>query len=384
MTIQTIRPFWSYDIAKTEKWLGEMAAHGYHFIRLRTQKRQFVFEKGEPKDVTFRIQYDKNTELPAALENDGWHLVWQHRKWQILRNDQPAYNIRMFPIRDGLMKRNKVLMYVFGSIFLYHIFTLLMPLLINGLVLMTGGSIHVVGSPFWAITIAYLIVVWGLVPYSFIKLYRSLKRLQHSHTETQNRETFFTTTGRIVTKWKFGWNYAPDKLEQWLRDMEEDGYNLTRISMAGLRFHFQEGEARKVSYCVDYQNSHRPSYFDMHKQAGWQLMYTSDVVLAKWAIWAKEYQTEEAPPTLYSDRTHMLKHAKRIMITYMALFGPVVLMFIGLIMTDINLVQTDGMDISWLQMGIFSLLIMEYSFLMVKSWLYYRRIKRRVDEVAAS
>ncbi|TRM10974.1 DUF2812 domain-containing protein [Lentibacillus cibarius] len=377
--ISVFKPFWSYDIAKTEKWLSDMAAQGWSFVDMNTATRQFFFDKEIPEDVTFRIQYDKNAKLPVALENDGWHLVFQHRKWQVFRNDQPAQSIRTFPIRDGIIKRNRILMYVFGGVFLYHIFTFFIFLLINVLILTAGGDFHVEGSPFWVVTIAYWMVVWGLVPYSFIKLYRSLRRLKFGTRTNQTSEKPAETTGRTLTKWKFGWNYAPDKLEQWLMKMEKSGYNLMRINMFGLRFQFQEGTPKQISYCADYQNSHQPDYFDMHQQAGWRLMYSSEAFLSKWAIWAKAYQAGEAPPQLYSDNKHMRKHARRILITNLALFVPIIVIYIALIQMNINMAQTHGLDMNWILVFLLCFIIIEYAILLIKSLLYYRRVKKRVD-----
>ena len=35
------RPFWSYDVVKTEKWLSQMHAEGYALVRISFAARLF-------------------------------------------------------------------------------------------------------------------------------------------------------------------------------------------------------------------------------------------------------------------------------------------------------------------------------------------------------
>jgi hypothetical protein len=46
MTMKKWRPFWSYDIEKTELWLAEMAANGDRLTHVNLKTRVFSFEKG--------------------------------------------------------------------------------------------------------------------------------------------------------------------------------------------------------------------------------------------------------------------------------------------------------------------------------------------------
>lgn len=47
--IKVFRPFWSYDVKKTEVWLSEMAMKGYHFAELNRWTRCFYFHSGVSK-----------------------------------------------------------------------------------------------------------------------------------------------------------------------------------------------------------------------------------------------------------------------------------------------------------------------------------------------
>ena len=54
-----LRPFWSYDVLKTEKWLSDMNNKGYSLKRVKFKSRIFVFEKSEYEKVYYRIAMAK-------------------------------------------------------------------------------------------------------------------------------------------------------------------------------------------------------------------------------------------------------------------------------------------------------------------------------------
>ena len=57
--MKVFRPFWSYDVKKTELWLSYMAKKGYFLVELNRWTRCFFFRQGESKSITYRIGYDK-------------------------------------------------------------------------------------------------------------------------------------------------------------------------------------------------------------------------------------------------------------------------------------------------------------------------------------
>jgi hypothetical protein len=71
------RPFWSYDVQETEKWLAQMAGQGWHLVSVDFVLRVFRFVKGEPKSQTYCFEYGKfqDSSLPSGLEADGWAIL---------------------------------------------------------------------------------------------------------------------------------------------------------------------------------------------------------------------------------------------------------------------------------------------------------------------
>ena len=119
MLKKVVKPLWSYDSEKTELWLSEMALDGYVLTVLKPKKRQFIFEKQEPKKMTYQIVHNGSTSLPSALVEDGWQASEQYGKWTILKNEQPPEAIRTYPARDGIYKRNRLHYYGFGAFLLF-------------------------------------------------------------------------------------------------------------------------------------------------------------------------------------------------------------------------------------------------------------------------
>lgn len=388
MIQKVFKPFWSYDVEKTENWLSFMAEQGYYFVEMSTKTRQFYFEESTPKEVSFRMEYDKTQVgvLPGAITNEGWSILFSHRNWYVIANEKPFDEIKNFPVREGIMKHNRMVMYVYSGILLYMIMSSLPLIFLLGLTMFLGAPVEVIGSPFWILT-PFIWVVglagWVLVIYSTIKLYKTNQRLKLGTSRQITRAFSHTDKKRLqkskelIVKRKVGWIYSSDKLEKWLVRMEEQGYNLSRISKLGVKFYFIKGVPRKVSYSADYQNTLDQGYFDMHQEAGWKLMYTSNAWLSKWSIWSHVYEEGDVPPTLYSDSANMLKHAKRVTITYLSFFVPLVVMYAAIIAFNIETVLRDGMNgIEWMQFIIFALLITEFGTLLLKSWFYYRRVKK--------
>ncbi|WP_246313937.1 DUF2812 domain-containing protein [Paenibacillus foliorum] len=172
--------------------------------------------------------------------------------------------------------------------------------------------------------------------------------------------------------------YAPDKLEKWLEAMEEHGLNLYRVGKTGTVFYFIMGSPRKVSYCADYQNIADEGYFDIHRDAGWKSTFISTSSIQKWTLWSREYSMDEERPQIYSDKSHQLKHAKRIAITYSCMFLPLLIIYILFVVANIYWMSHHSLDkMKIINMTLHVLLILTFGSFSVRTWLYYRRLSKR-------
>ncbi|WP_226682895.1 DUF2812 domain-containing protein [Sutcliffiella horikoshii] len=391
------KPLWSYDVQKTEQWLTDQAKEGYHLKQLHRFKRRFTFEKAEPKDVTYRISYDKikPATLSNTMRNDGWEKITQSGKWYVIANDRPQAEVTTSTSRDAIIKRNNYIFYAFMAILIYITgATLANVALITTATIASDGNVEVVESPLWIITYTGAALVAGFymfMIYSVWKIKKTNKELstegQSTHLATNTRETTNVTKaeekqlkrdGIIIKCRKFGWMYSPDKMENWLEQMASEGNRLHRVNKLGTTFYFRKGEPHHIKYSADYQNISNDSYFEIHRQAGWKDVFSSKGALQKWTIWSKEYEDGETPPTFYSDKTHKLKQAKKVALSYTMLFLPIVLMYIYIASINLSYLLKQGE--SWTLMNtntaMFFLLILVFGTFITKTWMYYFRLQR--------
>ena len=108
--------------------------------------------------------------------------------------------------------------------------------------------------------------------------------------------------------WWGGWN--PEKIENWLEEMENSGWHLTKVGFMSIQFKFEKGESRKMRYCVDYQVDIKDDYFELFREDGWEL---ADDKTVPWYIWRKIYENER--PSIYTDMESLIERNNRQLMT---------------------------------------------------------------------
>ncbi|WP_335871730.1 DUF2812 domain-containing protein [Bacillus sp. 2205SS5-2] len=393
---KVVKPLWSYDVQKTEAWLSEMAARGFHFVMLNRWTRSFYFRPSERKSITYRISYEKvkGVSLSSSLQEEGWIKLVQSGNWLFLANEQPTEKIKTSSVREGVIKRNRMNMYIFSGVSIYLGGILVTNLLIWGIGKTQEGSVKVVESPLWVITyfaLGLAIAVFILSIYSIIKINKNNKQLSqmkssdsHFHSTIGKKfdkktEKQMKRSGELVLIRKIGWMYSPDKLELWLESMEKKGLNLYRVSKTGTAFIFKKGKPRYISYCADYQNISNESYFNIHRDFGWTLTFSSYSALQKWTIWSKPYEEGEEKPQIYSDNTTQMKHAKKVAVAYTILFLPISLMCsFNVFLFLEGMIKGTSSTLNVVNFIMFFLLIFVFGSFIVRTWIYVWRLKKRL------
>jgi uncharacterized membrane protein len=396
MIIKIFRPFWSYDVQKTEEWLASMAEKGYELIRINRLTRYFHFQHGKPKTATYRMVFDKveTSSLSKGLSNFGWTKVLQSGKWYVVVNELPLEQIRTFPDREGIVKHNKKIMYIFMGILIYLMIGLLNVVLISTIAMSISkvDLTKVFTGPYGfipATLLLFSILLCIFTVYSLITLNKTNQILQPTQRKDQGtsllqdrlskiEEKRLKKSGQLVMKWKPGWMYAPDRLEKWLEEMEEKGYNLYSVGKTGAAFYFKKGKSRKVSYCADLQNTADTNYFNIHTDSGWVCLYHSSAWSQKWVLWGQEYIPGEAKPQIYSDKLNQLKLARRIALTYSAMFLPLIIVYTCNIGLNIKLSETSNLDrLQIMNLILFAILILMFGSYVSRTWLYYNRLRKQ-------
>ena len=110
----------------------------------------------------------------------------------------------------------------------------------------------------------------------------------------------------VKTVWRWWWGWNTEKIENWLEEMENDGWNLTKVDLFQIRFSFKKGKARKMRYCWDYPSMPGENYFEIFKEDGWESM---DNKMGPWFIWRKSYEDER--PCIYTDTRSLIEKNNR-------------------------------------------------------------------------
>lgn len=388
--IKAFRPFWSYDVQKTEKWLSSMAEKGLHLERVNVKSRCFYFRQGEEKAITYRVNYDKKqVVLPRTLQEDGWKYVTQPSKWSILANKKHKDQVKNFTNRDGIIKKNRNVLFIYAAILFYLSFIAVMNLAIIG-VFFTGTTVEVVESPLWFLTytlLAFAILLFVLSAYSVFKILDTNKALffetltpsfykvDVSQGLSKQQEKELKRNGKLIVKRNFIWNFAPDKLEKWLETMEERGLHLYNVSQMK-KFYFLRGKPRKIRYCVDFQNTVSQDYLDIHRDAGWKSISKNYDFYSKWTIWMKEYTDETDRPELYTDKSNLVQHSKRVAIQQTLVFLPLFIITLLVFKDNVSLLK-DNKNIPIIFITVTTLLLLViYGHCFLRTWSYFFRIRK--------
>ena len=329
----------------------------------------FSFEQGQRETAEHRIIYDKlQGSLPSTLEDSGWESEVTEGNWTFVKNG--ANDIYVFPSREGVLKRNRLHMYVISVLAIMNAIPLL-SMTMAFIAFLFGSMGEIVGSPLWAITALFALQGIATIVLA-IYIQRKLRSFEIEHFEVQPDTDM--RMGKTFAKLRIGWMYAPDLLEKWLSEMAAEGNHLVRVTGSGTRFHFVEGEAENVSYMYDFQPKVAPAYYAIHKSAGWQLKFKSSFTFMKYTLWAKPYEVGDKVPRLTYDKAEQKGQVRRIMTmnSIMVSYSVALLMFALWMNFNIDF------DRSLVHKIILVFLIassISPLFLVTRVFLYYRRMR---------
>lgn len=177
MSKTIFRPFWSFDVVKTEEWLSEMHTSGYALQKVNFALRLFVFEKTQSAQLFYRIVFEKhaNGAQEVFLQDGAYHQVCFSKNFSVLRtkHTEPA----MSPSYDGFLKRNKTIGMVSGylQIFLAGLY---LPGLLVGAILSIGAFFEITYDAMDVIMFFVQLIILLLPLLIFLKLRKTNRELE--------------------------------------------------------------------------------------------------------------------------------------------------------------------------------------------------------------
>jgi len=79
---------WDDNDQVLERWLEDMAREGLHLQRVDCLRSRFVFQRGEPAEITYRLDFQMNKVSPDYLQlfaDAGWERIDDSFGWQFWR-----------------------------------------------------------------------------------------------------------------------------------------------------------------------------------------------------------------------------------------------------------------------------------------------------------
>lgn len=165
--VRKIKLFWDDADHEIERWLEQMARAGLHLKRVSCLRTVFVFERGEPAEVVYRIDF-RLTRTDAhylqLFEDAGWQRVDEALGWQFWR--APAGTARTAEIFTDAQSMGRKYKY-------------LIALFVAPLVLQLPWTVKkfMGGKP---VSIALLVSVHVLAVYCVARLVKRLRSLSSS------------------------------------------------------------------------------------------------------------------------------------------------------------------------------------------------------------
>ncbi|HOJ83480.1 MAG TPA: DUF2812 domain-containing protein [Bacillota bacterium] len=323
MIKRVFRPFWKYNVVATEEWLAVMAEAGFLLQSVDSRKRVFVFEKGQPQKLIYRVDYSKeDNEITPTLKKEGWRGIGGSGGWRILANQNPKP--ALFPPRKGVIEKTRTLLTVTYILLALAGFYLMVSAMVIGAALGSDFEVEYVPAPYpildlvpyAAVAINALFLTW--IIYTFIQTKKGLAELS-----TVSGYSLYPglikadnpllqappDSKKLVKATRWFWFCCPDRIAAWLESQAARGMLLTHIHKNS--FYFQKGAPRKIKYFIDAHKNITNGYFDIHAQAGFTLHGDLPQQFGRAFIWSREQAETDTIPELYTDKEDRLARARR-------------------------------------------------------------------------
>ncbi|HEX3027009.1 MAG TPA: DUF2812 domain-containing protein [Clostridia bacterium] len=331
------RPFWSFLVQDTEKWLETLAGRGLHIKSVDFKKNKFVFFEGEPVRCKYRFSYNKfETKRPQkenTLSKNGWEKLASYDKW-VLYKTQNTNELNVIPNRRGIYLRNNSLLLIYNVVS----FIILLSAFIVSFTLLIFLSPNRTDSSFFngifviVLIFAVLIVANFLI---FLRLsftnskileefgsslnpqYAIYKHFIKHKTFEDWLEKLLVKEGDIVKVFRPFWIFSPDKFENWLETMEARGMNFYKIGKPDFLIYFIRGNTRKMKYCLVGNDKANLDDTKMLLESDWNIVYSTTGQFGKFVLISKSYEGKK--PGLFRRQADYRANAYRIIFDYAAL-----------------------------------------------------------------
>ncbi|QUG40266.1 DUF2812 domain-containing protein [Psychrobacillus sp. INOP01] len=359
--MKKMRWLWSYRIDSTEIWLEDLVAKGFHLKSLNRFSSVFTFEQGDSIKKKVRIHYGEKTLAPK-LASAGWESAVISDKWQVLTNENQQISI--YPSKDQLFKRTRLHAYMYILISTFYLSFYLSFLFIFGIILNIFSETLQIAP-----LIVPIIIYTGLIALT-IFVFKAYRKFEKQFLGT---DVIKKSGTKKIRRIRPGWMYEPLRTTVWLEEMAQRGYELE--SVFATIFTFRPKGKNNIAYEVAFEPKINANYFQLHKDFGWELKYTSNITWLNYTIWGMPYEEEEVKPAFSYDELERRKVAKKAFLMNCGM--SVFILFICAQSIYMNTVTIDRPFLDWSYMGVIRIMLVVMSvfwlFMFVRIVLGYRK-----------
>ena len=318
------RPFWSFFILDTEKWLGRMSSSGLHFCNMNLHGT-FYFKVGNPQNNKYYFSYSKFEDKTSSKRHtkSDWDKIYQYDKWSVYKSTKDAKKNDM-PNRRGLYLHNNSLLCLYA--FLSSILLLAALGVVFGLFAFLARNDIANGSFYsraFVIIGVFAVALIGNFMF-FLSMSATNSRILEEPKDTAasekayrqfiNHKTFETwleklliKDGDISKKLLPLWFMSPRSFENKITVMEQRGLNVYKVHKSGMLFYFTKSAPRNAKYYVINGGDGNISSFI---KDGWQVVYSSGKIFGNIAVVSKTF--EGNPPEAFKSERGYIVNAAHI------------------------------------------------------------------------
>ncbi|SDN33230.1 Protein of unknown function [Psychrobacillus sp. OK028] len=343
--MKKMRWLWSYRIDSTEKWLENLMEKGFHLKSFNRFSRVFTFEKRDIIERKVRIHYGEKSIAPKLVSVD-WKTAAVSGKWQVLTNENK--DISVFPSKDQLFNRTRMHAYLYLLLSAFYLSSYLSFIFLFGMIINITNETFQIGP-----LLVPIIIYAGLVALTII-VFKAYRRFEKQLLGTDVIKKSGTNK---IRRFRPGWMYEPLRTKIWLDEMVKQGYELE--SVFATIFTFRPKNKNNIAYEVTFEPKVNANYFQLHKDFGWELKYTSNITWLNYTIWGMPYEEENEKPAFSYDELERKKAAKK---AFMMNIGMTV--FLLLVMAQsiyVNIIAFAHSFFEWSFMGGIRLLLVVMS-----------------------
>ncbi|MER1956729.1 MAG: DUF2812 domain-containing protein [Solibacillus sp.] len=356
--MKKFRPFWSYRIEETEKWLEEMLQAGYRLKQLQPLLRLFTFERVDSQVKRYLIDY----KSPKGLYVEGgWKQLLQAHNWTVYEGEAPT----RFSSREKVFQRIRT-HYMLATVLLLVLFFYLNT---------AAGVLMALrfGTGFYLSAFLVLFVLFMCASLYLNKWY---------HTK---EKAYLNIDPKValhaIRKRRVGWMYVQFLTKRWLERMFAQGYELEYVK--GMSFYFKPRESACISYEILNEKPKNSAALLFYSESGWTAKHLYSSLMWHISIWSKPYEVGEVKPRITYEQKERLKSMRRGLVNTNVLSVLFILVMTLNIFNSLNQMQNAYMPYGYsLALLILSSMVLLYwLWIFVQSVYGYMQEKKEAQEI---